>query len=161
LTQTEFKSCFDRWFDELRNYLTYRCGDSDLATDLVQEAYIKVWEKGLEYQGEKTKSLLYKVANEAWISQYRKRGSAEKYRMELQWTEEHNSTEDKLHYQELKERYERALARLPEKRRVVYLLSRVDHLSYPEIAQRLGLSVKAVEKRMKGALQDLRQLLDA
>ncbi|MEL6536629.1 MAG: RNA polymerase sigma factor [Bacteroidota bacterium] len=161
MTQTEFKSCFDRWFDELRNYLTYRCGDSDLATDLVQEAYMKVWEKGLEYQGERTKSLLYKVANEAWISQYRKQGSAEKYRLELQWTEEHNSTEDKLHYQELKECYERALARLSEKRRVVYLLSRVEHLSYPEIAQRLGLTVKAVEKRMKGALQDLRQLLDA
>ena len=127
---------------------------------MVQEAFIKVWEKGLAYQGEQTKGLLYKIANELWISQYRKRGSEAKYRLTLQLDTADNSTEEALHYAELKGRYEVALAKLPEKRRVVYLLSRVEQLSYPEIAKRLDIGIKAVEKRMKLALQDLRKLLD-
>jgi RNA polymerase sigma-70 factor (ECF subfamily) len=56
--------------------------------------------------------------------------------------------------------YENALATLPEKQRTVFLLHRMDGLKYHEIASNLGLSVKAVEKRMKFALEYLRKALN-
>ena len=65
LTREQFKGCFDLWFDELRNYISYRCCDTDLATDIVQETFVKVWEKQLEFEGNKTKALLYKIAKTA------------------------------------------------------------------------------------------------
>lgn len=157
LTREAFKKCFDLWFDELRSYITYRCYDPELATDIVQEAFVKVWEKKIAYQGEQTKGLLYKIANELWISQYRKKQSESKYRSTLDFKQEHNDTEEQLYYEELKTKYDQALKKLPDKRRTVFLMSRMENLTYQEIAERLDISVKAVEKRMHLALQELRK----
>ncbi len=41
LEKDKFKKCFDRWFNELRNCITYRCGDSELGKDIVQEAFLR------------------------------------------------------------------------------------------------------------------------
>lgn len=160
MTRAEFKTCFDQWFDELRNYITYRCGDVDLATDIVQEAFMKIWEKKMSYQGKKTRGLLYKIASELWISQYRKSTTEKNYKLTFDLKNQENNTENELLYQELKEKYEAALKKLPEKRRVVFLMNRVDELTYSEIAERLNISVKAVEKRMKLALQELKEILN-
>ena len=70
-----------------------------------------------------------------------------------------NSTEQELEYTELKSAYEKALAKLPEKQRTVFLMSRMEEMTYKEIAERLEVSVKAVEKRMSIALSVLKQQL--
>ena len=49
-----------------------------------------------------------------------------------------------------------AILRLPPRCRAVYLMHRVEGLSYPEIARRCGVSTKAVEKHMSHALRELR-----
>ena len=51
------------------------------------------------------------------------------------------------------ERYANALNCMPEGQREVFMMSREEQLTYKEIAQRLDISVKAVEKRMSGALK--------
>lgn len=160
MTQEELKLCFDHWFDEIRNYITYRCCDTELATDIVQEAYVRIWEKNIDYQENKTKGLLYRIANQLWISQYRKSNLEMKYRLSLSFKEDYNETEEYIYYQELKDQYERALAELPENRRIVFLMSRMENMTYHEISDRLEISVKAVEKRMNLALKELRIILN-
>ncbi|MEM7654956.1 MAG: sigma-70 family RNA polymerase sigma factor, partial [Bacteroidota bacterium] len=59
---------------------------------------------------------------------------------------------------EFRHKLETAIASLPEKNRVVFLMNRIEKLTYKEIAERLELSVKAVEKRMHKALIQLRAL---
>jgi len=49
------------------------------------------------------------------------------------------------------------LANLPSKQREVFLLNRIDKKKYAEIAEMLGISVKAVEKRMQKALIIIRK----
>lgn len=53
-----------------------------------------------------------------------------------------------------------AILSLPDRCREVYLLNRVEGLSYPSIAQRCGISVKAVEKHISRALRELRAKVD-
>ena len=53
---------------------------------------------------------------------------------------------------EFLEKIEKAIADLPEKQKEVFLLSRIEKKKYREIAEILGISVKAVEKRMHLAL---------
>ena len=67
--------------------------------------------------------------------------------------------EEVINYQETHAKYEKILAQLPEGQRTVYLMSRLEALNYKEIAIRLGIGVKAVEKRMSNALSTLRQKL--
>ena len=64
-----------------------------------------------------------------------------------------------LEMAELKTRIDQAIESLPEKCRIVFLLSRTDELSYAEISQQLGISVKTVENQIGKALKLLRLAL--
>jgi RNA polymerase sigma-70 factor (ECF subfamily) len=60
---------------------------------------------------------------------------------------------------ELQRVIDEAIAQLPEKCRIVFMLSRYDELSYQEIADQLSISVKTVENQISKALRQLRALL--
>ena len=160
LTKKEFKNCFDDLFDSVRNFVFYRCGNEEIATDIAQETFMKLWEKKFEYHPTKTKSLVYKIANQLWISQYRKQASQQKYELLLTYSQETLHEEQSLELKELKNNYEATLANLPISQREVFLMSRMEELSYKEIAQRLNISVKTVEKRMSLTLKELRTKLN-
>ena len=68
------------------------------------------------------------------------------------------SPEFLLEEKELKDKLEAAIAALPEKQRVAFLLSRIEKKTYKEIAEILGISKQAVEKRIYNALDSLRQV---
>jgi RNA polymerase sigma factor (sigma-70 family) len=75
-------------------------------------------------------------------------------------TENSPSPEEQLQFVELKNQYKLALAEMPENQRTVFLMSRFDKMKYAEIAGLLGLSVKAIEKRMSLALSFLKLKLN-
>jgi len=130
-----------------------------VATDIAQDSFMKIWEKNLEYNENQIKGLLYKISKELWISQYRKLDSARKFELNLTYEEESITPEDLLEYDELRVKYEEVLSILPENQREVFLMSRMEDLTYKEIADRLDISVKAIEKRMSLALRTLRKEL--
>lgn len=159
MTQKAFKEIFDRYFDDTRNYIYYRCGDTELATDIVQEAFMKVWEKQLHRNNDHIKALLFKISGDLLRSNYRKKAVAMNYMKTLNFEMREDSTEQELHYKELKKNYELILTQMPEKQRVVFLMNRMEDKKYTEIAEILNISVKAVEKRMSLALYFLRRNL--
>jgi RNA polymerase sigma-70 factor (family 1) len=130
-----------------------------LATDITQDVFLKLWRKGLEYEEGGTKSLLYKMASDAFISHLRKTKVAAKYEQSMELKIETDNPEKQLQYKEMQAQYHQALNELPEKQREVFLMSRSDEMTYKEIAERLDFSVKAVEKRMSQALAFLRERL--
>ncbi len=159
MTQQDYKRCFDQLFDPLRNYIYYKCGDGDLATDIVQDVFLKVWEKPIDVNQKSIKALLYKMVTDAFLDHLRKNKVADKYLKRLQFDFSANTPDEILEYEELKQQYETSLAALGEKQRSVFLMSRIENLTYKEIADRLSVSVKAVEKRMSQALKVLKEKL--
>lgn len=162
MTKEEFKNTFDTHFDSVRNYIYYRSGDKELSNDIAQETFIRCWEKlsSKTERIENIKGFLFKIAGDIFITAYRKKQVAMKYPVVTNHEEFFQSPEEEMTYKEMLANYETALINLPEKQRTVFLLNRMDGLKYHEIALHLGLSIKAVEKRMKFALQSLRKAMN-
>ena len=160
LSKAEFKQLFDNYFDTIRCFIFYRCGNGDVASDMAQDVFMKVWEKRGQLSNHNLKSLLYKMANDLVISNYRKDITRLDFEQSITVQNDiHLSPEEELAFEELASSYAKALEQMPETQRVVFLMSRNDELKYSEIADRLVISVKAVEKRMSAALQYLRNEL--
>ena len=160
LNKAEFKQIFDKYFDTIRSFIYYRCGDVDAASDMAQDVFMKIWAKREQLNALELKPLLYKIANDMIISSYRKNNSRVDYEQSMTTQEQSQlSPEEELNFQELSSMYAKALEQMPEIQRVVFLMNRNDEMKYHEIAECLQLSVKAVEKRMSGALQYLRAQL--
>ncbi len=154
-----YKSLYFEHGTYLRNFLYYKSGDMNLAEDLAQDAYIKLWENCKKVSIEKAKSYLFTVANNLFLNKV----SRKKVALQFANTKPNSDVDvSDPHYimqaNEFKQRLEKAIAELPENQRVVFLMNRIDKKKYREIAEELSISVKAVEKRMHGALASLRQL---
>jgi len=142
-------------FAQVRKYVFFRSGNAELATDIAQETFLKIWEKQ-DIQPDKVKGLLYKIAGDLFVTHYRKHKRSFDFFKNYQTNSVARSPHDEMEYDQLKNRYDIVLKQMPEKSRTVFLMSRVDDLKYSEIAQILEISVKAVEKRMKKALEFLK-----
>ncbi|MDX8340609.1 RNA polymerase sigma factor [Draconibacterium sp. IB214405] len=159
MTKGDFKKLFDEHFEQVRSYLFFRSGDTELATDIAQETFLKIWEKQHFIDETRVKGLLFKIANDLFASYYRKEKRSFEFFKHYKPEEKSSTPEEALVFTQMKENYNQALERMPEKQRTVFLMSRVDQLTYNEIAEMVGVSVKAVEKRMKLALNFLRTSL--
>ncbi len=151
---------FDTYFEDVRRYILYRSGDEEIATDIAQETFMRVWEKQMVIDTQRVKGLLFKIASDLFISQYRRKQVANNFFNTFQPSGKSLTPEDELSFQELLKAYDYALKTMPEKQRTVFLMNRIDELKYKEIADQLGLSVKAIEKRMSLALEHLKTHLN-
>lgn len=154
-----FKVLFDTYFTQVRNFVYYKTSDSAVAEDITQEAFVKVWENKNKVNPETAKSYLYTIAGNLSINHLKKQNVIYKFLNRKINTTEKETPLYILEEKEFDERLQKALSALPEKQRVVFLMNRIDDLKYTEIAERLEISVKAVEKRMSNALKTLKETI--
>lgn len=159
MTKEEFRYLFDTYFDSVRSFLVYRGAGVDNASDIAQEVFMRLWEKQIDIEPQTAKRLLFKIAGDMHISKYRREMLELKYINSQSYVANERSPEEEFSHKELLNNYKKALSSLNEKQRTVFLMSRMEGLKYHEIAERLDLSVKAVEKRMSAALHYLKESL--
>lgn len=156
--QEAFQKLFDTYYDSIKNYLFYKCGNIEQAEDLTQEAFMIIWDKRYSLKPEKAKSFLYTIATNLFLNQVKHQKVVLKFQRQPFSSTSHESPQFLMEETEFHQQLENAISRLPEKVRVVFLMNRIDKLTYREIAERLGLSEKTIEKRMTKALRELRKV---
>lgn len=160
-TRNDLKMLYDEYFESIRGFLYYKCGDVDLADDLVQETFIKVWNMRDEIKMETVKSLLYTIANNMLINHFNHQKVVREHQKSANpgSSSKADSPQFQMEEAEFEAKLNNAIAKLPEDCREVFLMNRIDKLKYAEIAERLNLSVKAIEKRMSKTIGLLKESL--
>ncbi len=157
----DLRTAYDTHFEGLRNFLYYKSGNMALAEDLVQEVFIKVWEKRSTIEKETLKSLLYTIANNMLLNHFNHM-KVVKSHAEGESKAVHSTSQTpqfQMEEEEFGKKLQRVLEKIPEGSREVFLMNRIEKIKYDEIATRLELSVKAVEKRMSKALSVIKEEL--
>lgn len=154
-----FTSFFKSQAQTLRNFIYFRFGDKELAEDITQEAFVKLWQNCADVRN--PKSFVYTVAKNTALNHtaYKKVVFNYTANASLNATE-YQSPEYILEEQEFRQKFENAIAALTEAQRTALLLNRIEGKKYKEIAEMLGISVKAVEKRIHGALVALSEKIE-
>lgn len=133
------------------------------AEEIVQDTFLRVWlnRDKLEHV-ENVKAWLYKYASNECLSYLRKALKQAKAIDSLMAEEprESNTTIDTIHLNEINQLVVEAIERLPGQRKKIYLMSRVDGLNIPQIAEKLGLSPNTVKNVLVTSLKSIRDYLD-
>jgi len=147
-----FKSTFQKWQKALQLFVQSRGFEKDIAANITQDAFVRLWKNCSSVKLETVKSYLFTICNNLMIDQHRSNKVRLSYRAELTTKELKEDPQFQLEQKEFKQRLETVLSAMPPKQKEVFMLSRFADLSYKEIAEQLDLSVKAIEKRMAQAL---------
>jgi RNA polymerase sigma-70 factor (ECF subfamily) len=156
-----FKVVFELFQEGIFNFAHYKLGDVAAAEDIVQEVFIKLWENRHHLQEDRSlKSYLYTIANNLALNYIRHSKVAMKFQQaQIEESSSDESPQTELEKKEFHDKLLECVAALPEKPRLVFMMSRMEDLSYQEIAERLDISVKTVESHIGHALKTLRKSL--
>lgn len=154
--ETVFSSIYNDISQSVWRFIYYKCGDEAQADDLVQEAFIKLWNNCAKVTKEKAKSFLFTVANNAFLNEVAHKKVVLKHAQLAPTKVDNQSPEFVLEEKQYHKKLQDAIANLSEAQRTAFLMNRIDGMKYVEIAAHLNISVKAVEKRMSQALKALR-----
>ncbi len=153
----------DTYNKQLCTYAYTLVNDAQLAEDIVQDVYIKIWEKRKNLKPEYSlKHYLYKAVYNRFINLYR----ADKKFMILE--EKHIEFLNNILYEDSNEdiiermiqKVKLSIQSLPPKCQQIFLLSKYEGLTNIEISEYLNISIKTVEAHMGKAFNYLRKHCD-
>lgn len=158
-----FKYFFDRYYDDLCNFVHFYLHDKVLAEEIVQDIFVNVWENKEKLQIKTSvKSYLFSASKFKSLNLLRDAKTQKRIVEKIGVTEsfhtlEHDSST--IDVGEYKKILDTAVNQLAPKCREIFLLSKREYLSNKEIADHLEISVKTVECQMTMAFKRLREYL--
>jgi RNA polymerase sigma-70 factor (ECF subfamily) len=159
--QKAIELLFNEYYVKLCTHVNTILKNKNVAEDIVQEVMMGIWRmKDQINVSSSMEAYLKRACRNKSLNYIR----AQKMNFEdIDAADELSSTdinvEEALAIENLQDRINAAIGNLPEKCRLVFTLSRVEGLSYQEIATQLDISTKTVENQISKALKILRDII--
>ena len=160
-----FEFAFKAYFPRVMAFTMKFISDKGIAEDIVQEVFLKLWIKRKEVKEETFQSYLFTFVRNACLNHIKHQKIVEEYQSELKDTVKEEGLyyadffSDPLQqaiYNETKNEIETFIGELPEQTRKIFQLSRFEGLKNIEIAKKMNISLRTVEKHNTKALQKLK-----
>lgn len=165
MTGKTLKGLFLAHRRELQAYLTYKLKDAETAADLTQEAFLRFAEQN-SASGVNVaygRSYLYRTAHNLAIDHVRQKArqktDASAHDEMAAIADDKPTQEEQTDARQKLELLQAAVVELPERTRQIFVLNRIEGLSYTETAERLGISESSVQKHLAKALLHVTQRL--
>lgn len=157
--QMAFSEIHDLYRKKIFLYAQSLCKFPDVSEEIVQEVFIKIWQKREQINTELNFGAYIKKITLNHVLNHLKKVAREKalqdelfvYMQTLR-----NSTDESLLEKELLKSYNEAIAQLPAQKKLIYKMSRYEDLSHDEIAARLNISKNTVKNHMVEATRLIR-----
>ncbi|SKC83201.1 RNA polymerase sigma-70 factor [Ohtaekwangia koreensis] len=160
-SRAAFSTLYDRYWEGMYRASYALLRDEDASKDIVQEVFLAIWKKRQTLQITFLSAYLYQSVKYQVAQHLRRTELSMEHTLYLGGKDKAiNSTEELIDFKELDSLLQATLNNLPEKCRNVFYLSRFEHLSNTEIAERLNLSTRTVEWHISNALKHLRDSIE-
>ncbi len=161
--KTAFHKLFIKFHDTLFRFVVYRVHDGDLAKDITQETFFRIWENRKSLIPNKSFfSLIARISTNLTYDHFRHMEVRKRNEDRIpQFGKSHFDNPEAInHANMLEEEIQRLVnKKLPERCRIIFILSRIEGFSNPEIAKKLNLSIRTVENQIYRALKVLKKHL--
>lgn len=164
MDKSSFKNLFELHYSPLCNFAYRITDDIDQAEDIVQDIFVKVWNDPDLLDGNKNiNSYVYSMVRNRALEVIRRENISQKINQQLEYIQNNaadtNVEEEEIEKLLLVEQIYVSIRQLPPKCSEVFTLSKVNGLTYVQIAEKMNISVKTVENHMGKALRLMRELL--
>ena len=159
-----FETLFWKYNEHVYHFIYSLLYEKSMAEDLTQNVFLKIWEKHETIDAEQNfDAYLFTIARNLVYKETENRLLSERLTESLQrqLSDADSLTEERIDAESLREYINSLIEELPPSRREIFRLSRHEHLSYREIAERLSISEKTVETQLSRALRFLRDRLSS
>jgi len=154
-----FSQVYEKYGDDVHNFLYYKYGDQYHPSDKTQEAFIKLWEHCKKVTLSSAKSFLFTVANNLLLNEIKHQKVVLQYQKIKPKDYTYENPEFLLEKEQFLQQYQKAMSSLTEEQRVAFSLSKIEGKKHSEIAEMLGVTQKVVEYRIYSAFDKLKSEL--
>ncbi|MBC2843703.1 RNA polymerase sigma factor [Winogradskyella flava] len=158
--EAAFERIYNKYSDDVHNFLYYKYGAQFNPRDKAQEAFIKLWDNCKKVTFAKAKSFLFTVANNMMLNDIKHQKVVLKHKKTKPKHYTNETPEFVLEQDQYLEKYNKVLASLKEEQRVAFLMNKVEGKKQSEIAEFLGVTQKVVEYRIYSAFNVLKKELE-
>ena len=154
-----FDILFNRYWARMYKIAFRQLNDEESSLEIVHDVFLSLWTRRKELEINKFPNFLLTAIRYQLYSRAKNTKLSLVFKADIEEADhlsEQNTGELRLQDAELKTELDKYLNQLPERCHEIFMLSRIEHLSNQEIAERLGISKKTVENQLTIALKHLR-----
>ena len=159
------QNLYSQYGEELKCYINKRLNSKDAATDLTHETFVRLLSRSPAIQLENPRAYLYRIAHNLVVDylrqENRRKTEAVSNDRLVTIPDGQPSPEQSVGARNDMAMVRAAILEMPERTRHVFVLARIEGLTYREVSKRLHISESSVQKHLAKATKHVIQRLRA